>query len=51
MSPDYTRATAFEVAGLPPGTVIYVRLYTQYEIGDWSHFTDIVVTTGGGRPD
>src|SRR5262249_2926505 len=47
MSPDYMPYATFTVGGLPRVKVLYVRLYTQYSVGDWDHYVDIVVTTSG----
>jgi hypothetical protein len=44
-SPDYQTATSFTLGGLPPGALLYARLYTQYGVGDWDHFVDVAFTT------
>ena len=45
MSADYLNDTKWTATGLPSGAVIYVRLYTQFQIGDWAHYVDMIVTT------
>jgi hypothetical protein len=55
MSPDYMTQSEFTVTlpsseALPPGGKIFVTLYTQYAIGDWSHFVVRELTVAPPAP-
>jgi hypothetical protein len=50
MSADYMTETAWTSNVLPPGQTLYVRLYTQFAVGDWNNYVDITVTTAPPAP-